>query len=332
MIELELSEISRTVVEELGEVEADDEVLVITDAQKVKLARAVASQARATGATTSLAVRPRSSEHSNEPPEAVSTAMMAVDVVFTVSTHSITHTDSVRNALDAGKRVVVLRGMTEEMMIEGGVNTDYEQLREDTRAVRDMLEAAEEAHVTSPEGTDVTFGITEHPALSLSGYAEEHSSGGLAGLPPGEAPIAPDQDSADGRIVIDYSMDNIGRLEDPIEMDFEAGYVQEVSGGPDATRLRKILKNADENAGHLAEFAIGTNPDSRLIGNLAEDKKKRGTIHFAIGDNGTLGGSRPSDIHLDGVILHPTVRIDGNVILEEGEELQMDVMRELAGN
>lgn len=331
MIELELSGISRTVVEELGEVEPDDEVLVITDAEKVTVARAIASASRATGATTSMVVRPRSQEHSNEPPSAVSTAMLAVDVVFTVSTHSITHTDSVRETLEAGKRVVVLRGMTEKMMIEGGVNTDYRALREDTTAVRDALDAAEEAHVTSPEGTDVTLGLTEHSAFSLAGYADERSGGGLAGLPPGEAPIAPDQGSADGRVVIDYSMDNLGRLDEPMSLEFEDGVVADVRGGSDATRLERILADADENAGHMAEFAIGTNPDSRLIGNLAEDKKKRGTVHFAIGDNATLGGTRPSDIHLDGVVLHPTVRLDGQVVLEEGGELRMDAVRELAG-
>lgn len=331
MIEQELSRISKTVVEELGEVDADKEVLVITDPKKTSISRAIASASRAVDATTTLAIRPLSREHSNEPPRTVSAAMMSADVVFTVSTHSITHTDAVREVLDAGKRVVVLRGMTEELMIEGGVNTDYDQLREDTLAVRDMLDAASEVHVTSPEGMDVRFEVGDHPALSLAGFADEKSGGGLAGLPPGESPIAPDEGTANGRIVFDYSMDNIGALSEPIALDFKDGHLTEISGGTEAERLRRIVEGAGENAGNLAEFAIGTNPDSRLVGNLAEDKKKRGTIHFAIGDNATLGGSSPSDIHLDGVALHPTVSIDGRVILEEGRDLKMEVVRELAG-
>lgn len=328
MIEFELSEICRTIVEELGSVDADDEVLVVTDAENVTVARAITSASRATGATTSMIVRPRSSEHSNEPPDGVTAALAAVDVAITASTHSITHTDAVRNAKENGTDIVVLRGVTPDLMIEGGINTDYEKLRADTDAVRDMLDAASSVRVTSDEGTDVSFEINDHPAISLSGYPDERS--GLAGGPPGEAPIAPDEGTANGTIVIDYSMDNIGLLSDPIELTVRDGFVTDVSGGAEATQLRQIIDEADENAGNLAEFAIGTNPDSRLVGNLAEDKKKRGTTHFAIGDNATLYGTRSSDIHLDGVVLSPTIEIDGIEILSDGGELDMDTIRSMA--
>jgi leucyl aminopeptidase (aminopeptidase T) len=125
-------------------------------------------------------------------------------------------------------------------------------------------------------------------------------------------------------------MDNIGRLEEPIELTFEEGFVTEVDGGSDADRLREIIEGADENAGNLAEFAIGTNPDARLIGNLAEDKKLAGTVHFAVGDNESLGGSLQSNIHLDGLVLKPKVRLDGEVVVEGGK-LLTDRVRELAG-
>jgi leucyl aminopeptidase (aminopeptidase T) len=84
-----------------------------------------------------------------------------------------------------------------------------------------------------------------------------------------------------------------------------------------------------ENAGNMAEFAIGTNPDARLVGNLAEDKKKLGTVHFAIGDNESLGGTTQCDIHLDGVVLDPTVVLDDEEVITEGE-VHLDRIRALA--
>lgn len=69
------------------------------------------------------------------------------------------------------------------------------------------------------------------------------------------------------------------------------------------------------------EFAIGTNPNARLIGNLAEDKKLLGTVHFAIGDNKSLGGVVESSVHLDGLMLKPTVLIDEKALVKAGRLL-----------
>jgi leucyl aminopeptidase (aminopeptidase T) len=81
------------------------------------------------------------------------------------------------------------------------------------------------------------------------------------------------------------------------------------------------LFERDETARNIAEFAIGTNPNARLIGNLAEDKKLLGTVHFAIGDNKSLGGEVESSVHLDGLMLKPTVFADKEVLVENGRIL-----------
>lgn len=324
MIDLELSELSRRIVEELAAVQAHEEVLVLTDAQLVPVARTLTAAARAADAGAMLMVMPRTEAHGNEPPSTVTEAMKASDVTFTVTTHSITHTRARNAASDAGTRVVVMRGVTEEMMLEGGMNVDLEELRDVTGAVRDAVQAAEQAYVSSPAGTDVRFDLTDRPAFSLDGFFHDY---GFSALPAGEAPTSPAEGSASGTVVIDYSMDNIGVLEEPIELTFEDGYVTTIQGDTEADRLRTIVEGADENAGNMAEFAIGTNPNARLIGNLAEDKKKRGTVHFAIGDNASLGGSLESTIHLDGVVLDPTVQLDDEVVVEDGT-LLLDRIRE----
>jgi leucyl aminopeptidase (aminopeptidase T) len=316
MIDFELSPISRRIVEELATVTAEEEVLVISDPEKVSVGRAITNAARSTGANATLSIMPRLDAHGNEPPEPVAAAMKAADVAFTATTHAITHTQSRLAASDAGTRVVVLRGVTEDMLIEGGMNTDYERLREVTAATRDVLDAASEAHVTSPAGTDIDLNLEGSSAFSLDGYFHDY---GFSALPGGESPTCPQKKpGTDGTVVIDYSMDNIGHLDEPIELTFEAGTLTDISGGSEADELQAIVDDAGKNAGNLAEFAIGTNPDARLIGNLAEDKKKAGTVHFAIGDDTSLGGTLESEIHFDGLVLDPTVELDGTVVLDEG--------------
>jgi leucyl aminopeptidase (aminopeptidase T) len=187
-------------------------------------------------------------------------------------------------------------------MIEGAMSVDFPKLRRRTEAVRNIIDAGKQVHVTDPNGTDVTFSIDGCSAFSLDGYF--HENYGFATLPPGESPTHPKEGTANGIIVIDVSMDSIGSLTEPIELELIDGFVENVSGGDEAAQLRQIFERSDANARNLAEFAVGTNSEARFIGNLAEDKKREGTIHFAVGDNESLGGSIASEIHFDGVLEH----------------------------
>lgn len=328
MIDLELSPVSYRILDELSGVQSDEEVLVVTDPEKTSVGRSLTSAARGIGASASLLVMPRLEAHGNEPPEPVAVAMRAADVAVTATSHAITHTQARLAASDAGTRVVVLRGVTEDMMISGAMNTDYEELATVTAAVRDVLDDAVTAHVTAPAGTDVVVDLEGSSAFSLDGYFHDY---GFSALPPGEAPTCPQKTAeTTGRVSIDYSMDNIGLLEEPIDLQIDAGTVTDIGGGTEAERLADVVTGTD-NAGNLAEFAIGTNAQARLIGNLAEDKKKRGTVHFAIGDDTSLGGTRRSDIHLDGLVREPTVELDETVVVESGT-LDVDRITSLAAD
>lgn len=319
LLDIEMAPAARTTIEQSLAVEPGEEVLIVADARTIGIGRSFAAAASAAGARTTTAVMPLLESHGNEPPASVGAAMAAADVAFTCTTHAITHTHARLEATEAGTRVGVLRGVTEDMLVEGAMTADFNEVKRVTRAVRDRLNAAERVRVTSDAGTDVAFSVDGCQAFSLDGFSyEEH---GFATFPPGEAPIRPAEDTAEGTIVIDTSMDGIGLLDEPIRLTVEAGFVTAIEGGDGAAELRRIIETGDANAGNLAEFSIGTNPAARLIGNQAEDKKRAGTVHFAVGDNESLGGSRRSDIHLDGVCRQPTVELDGDVIVEAGQLL-----------
>ncbi|MFB6161117.1 MAG: aminopeptidase [Haloferacaceae archaeon] len=330
-MELELSEIAHTIVDDLIEVEADEEVFVVCDAEREPIARAVVSAARGADATGLLTVAPRVRAYGNEPPATVAEAMRTADVAVTVMNTSLSHTRARRAASDAGTQTLNLRGVTVDTMLEGGIDTDYAELERRTMLVRDALLATDAARVTSPTGTDVTLDIAGRQAYSLDGaYSEAGHEERHIGLPTGEAPTSPTEGTADGTVVVDHSMDELGLLEAPVEIEIEAGRATEVRGGEDARRLRRLLEEHDGNARNLAEFAIGTNPDARLTGVLAEDKKVDGTVHFALGDNLSIGGSVESDLHVDGMVTRPTVDLDGTRVLHD-REIDWDAVRAVAG-
>lgn len=319
MLDPELQRVMDSMTER-AYIKPDDIVLVLTDPEREALARIFANSTRKIGAETMLFVMEEQDEHGNEPPTAVAEAMKLVDFVMAITTTATSHTDAIREAREAGVRTGGPRGLTRNILLSGGVDTDYNKLEEKTKRVRDRINNATTAHVSSNFGTDVEFGLDENQAFSSDGSNEEDDLKVSLGVS-GEAAIAPTEGSANGKIVFDFSMDNMGILAEPIELTLSDGFVTEIDGGDEADELKRIVENADENANNLAEFAIGTNPDAQLIGNLQTDKRVEGTSHFAIGDNKSLGGTKFSTIHLDGMITKPTITLDDEIVVDNGELL-----------
>jgi leucyl aminopeptidase (aminopeptidase T) len=302
---------------EVIHVKKEHKVLVVTDYEKLKVGNAFALTCRGLGAETVIAIMPLTGEHGNEPPATIAAAMKAADIVFAPTTHAITHTRARLEAFAAGAKVVILRGVTEDMLVKGAMTVDFQELKKRTQAIAQVLTGASEIRVTSDAGTDVTFSVTGRNAFSLDGFF--HDDYGFATLPPGEAPICPVEGTTNGTLVFDYSMDGIGKLNQPLKLEVEKGEVVSVSGGDEDVQFLEQIFARDATARNIAEFAIGTNPNARLIGNLAEDKKLAGTVHFAIGDNESLGGVVRSSIHLDGLMLKPTVLADQQPLVQKGK-------------
>ena len=303
-------------VEKCMNVRPGETVCVLTDTNKVSIAEALCSAANSLGAETVMLIMTPRQTHGNEPPKNLAAAMKASDVVIAATTYAITHTEARVQASKAGARVLILRGITEDIMLGDAMQADYDEVKRITQKVADVLTKGDVVEVTSKKGTDVRLSVRGRKGLVLAGFYDPDT--GFAVLPDGEAPIAPVENSVNGTIVFDYSVDSIGLLSQPVTLEVSSGTVTEVSGGIEAEKLRRIIESADSNAHQIAEFAVGTNPRARLTGNLAEDKKRLGSVHFAIGDNHGIGGVTRSSIHLDGLMIHPTVIVDGKKIVDEG--------------
>jgi len=94
--------------------------------------------------------------------------------------------------------------------------------------------------------------------------------------------------------------------------------VENIIGGKEAEQLKKLFAGHDENSTNIAELAIGTNKNCRLIGIIREDKKRLGTWHIGFGDNMSLGGFVESSLHFDILMISPTVTVDDQVIMKDG--------------
>ena len=139
-------------------------------------------------------------------------------------------------------------------------------------------------------------------------------------LPAGEGYVAPLETLGDGTIVFDGSLGGYGLLTTPVRVSVERG--RAVDADMDAGDwLLETLDAGGEHGRSLAELGIGTNPAATLSGNVLEDEKVIGTIHLAFGTSAGLGGVNLAGVHIDGMVLRPTVELDGDRVLDDGRLL-----------
>jgi len=136
--------------------------------------------------------------------------------------------------------------------------------------------------------------------------------GKMCNLPCGEFYGAPLESEADGVIVFNASIGDIGILKNSLKVYLKAGRIIKFESD-DRSLVTKIteLTDVDEQAFIIGELGIGINPGARITGNMLEDEKSLGTAHIAFGNNAdfTGGGNNTSKIHRDYLFYRPTIEI-----------------------
>lgn len=310
---MELREIAKRMMVSCLNVRAGEQVLIITDDKKLPIGTALYNAAQDLGAEALLMAMTPRQVSGEEPPAAVAAAMKAADVVIAPMATSITHTRAKIEAAKAGARVATMPNITEDMFSQGAMTADYDQVMDLTLRVTELLTKAATARIEK-DGCVLTLDLTGRPGIPSPGvYREKGQSGNL---PSGEAYIAPLEDGSNGEMVIDGSMVGLGKLDEPLRVRVEGGKLKEITG-PGAEKLGVLLAN-DRNA-TLCELGIGTNHAARVTGIILEDEKAYHTVHIAFGTNIGFQGTNKADCHMDGVILNPTLYLDDQLILKDGE-------------
>ena len=293
---------------------AGEQLLVVTDPTRRTIAAALAAAGRECGAEVVLVEMAERAQSGAEPPGAVTAAMCAADAVLCPTAKSLTHTKARRDAVAAGARVGTMPGITEEILIRT-MAVDYRRVVDDTRRVTELLTAGKTARLTNPAGTDLLLPIDGIAAIASTGVITQ--KGAWGNLPSGEAYLRPEEGKASGVLVVDGAMAGIGLVHGPLVVRIAEGRAVSFEG-PDAARLQELLDKHGPLGRTVAELGVGTNYGARLTGEILEDEKVAGTAHVAFGNNASMGGTVTVAVHLDGIVLRPTLRIDDRVVLEDG--------------
>ncbi|HPW55489.1 MAG: aminopeptidase [Thermoanaerobaculaceae bacterium] len=290
-------------------------LLILTDPPMAELARVFARVARALAREVLVTEYSERELNGQEPPPPVPALMAAVDVVLAVTSRSITHTAARRAATASGGRVATMPGLTQDCLIRT-MNADYRAIAERSHRVAEMLTRARVAHLSSDHGTDLTLPIDGIVAIASTGLILHRGQWG--NLPSGEAYLRPLEGRSEGVLVVDGSLAGLGKLTQPVRITVREGVAVGVDGGEEAERFSAQLEHVGPLARSVAELGVGTNDRAVLTGNILEDEKILGTVHIAFGNNTSLGGSVDVPFHVDGIVLYPTLTLDGQVVIDRG--------------
>ncbi len=258
---------------------------------------------------------PRTS-HGEEPPAPIAHIMRHVDIVLAPTSKSISHTRARSEACAAGARCATLPGITEDCM-ERTLGADYASVGARSRKYAEMLTRGSTVRITNGEGTDITMSLVGRAGSADTGVY--HNPGDFGNLPAGEAYIAPLEGTANGVFVVDGAMVGAHYLGERVKISVSDGYVTDIEGGAVARALHDMIDPLGRAARNIAELGIGTNEKARITGTVLEDEKVMGTIHIALGDNSHMGGNVAVPSHLDGIVLAPTVILDGVTVIQSGK-------------
>jgi leucyl aminopeptidase (aminopeptidase T) len=317
-IDTVLAQAARNVVQHCLGIQAGEVVAIVTDnadPPRIEIARAFWEEARAKGAEVMLAEMLPRKTSGEEPPPPIAQLMAESNVVICPTTKSLSHTQARRNASARAARIASLPTITKEMVARCLI-ADYMSIAALTKRVAERLSRGSKFKVMSELGTSLELERQDRTIRADTGMLTQ--PGDFGNLPAGEAFFAPIEGTANGKIIFDGSVADVGILTEPIELQVEHGIARIVSTSTAAQELNRQLSAHGPDAYNIAELGVGTNDRAIVSGYILEDEKVLGTLHIALGNNAGMGGTVNVPIHLDGLIRDATLYVDGELVLDKG--------------
>lgn len=297
---------------EVYEVSAKDKVLILTDVYSRTIANAFRDACTKIGCKDEIYEIDDSKRPLIEPPKELLNKLPGKSIVLNILKafpEEISFRINWIFKVEEGRyrKLGHMPGITEDMML-GSVNVDYAKMKSTADSLLKVLQNADKIHITTNEGTDLLLGVKDRPFVGDVGVQQSLE----CNLPCGEVFCAPLETEADGVVVFNASIGDIGLLKKPLKVYLEKGRITKFESD-DEELVKRIsgLQSVDEDSKVIGELGIGVNPGAAITGNMLEDEKALGTAHIAFGNNEDFPGvgKNKSKIHRDYLFYHPTMEV-----------------------
>jgi len=295
---------------EVYEVSAKDKLLILTDVHSRTIANAFRDAGAKIGCEEETYEIDENKRPLKEPPEELLKMLSGTDVVLNILNafpEEIAFRIKWIFKVEEGRhrRLGHMPGITEDMMLRS-VDVDYTKMKSAANSLIDAMSNVDKIHITTDEGTDLILGVKDRPFTGDVGVQQSLE----CNLPCGEVFCAPLETEANGVVVFNASIGDIGLLKTPLKVHLANGGITKFESEDDKLVKRiSELQNIDEDAMVIGELGIGVNHGAAITGNMLEDEKALGTAHIAFGNNEDFpgGGKNKSKIHRDYLFYRPTI-------------------------
>ncbi|UCC94122.1 MAG: aminopeptidase [Thermoplasmata archaeon] len=306
-----MREIAGNALTHVLDVKAGEHLLIVTDEHRIEIGNAFYEAGDEIGMEGRLFVLEDGERPLTELPHDLKRALDGANVMISVFVGYPEETpfrvDLLRTAKAADVRTGHGPGISDDMMIEGAMRVDFRKLADIGDLMEELLEGAVRAHLTSPEGADIWFTVRGRRFESDVRIGPAT----FGNLPNGEVRVAPLEAEAQGTLVCDSSIGDLGKVPSPVTIEVVAGRITSIRGDDQALVERlEELTSIDDEASVIGELAFGINPLARVTGNMLEDEKALGTVHVAFGNNIEMGGKNGSRTHRDFHLKRPTLTVE----------------------
>jgi len=326
----ELAKGARKLIEEIALVKKDEVVVITADTSSdLRVVVETAKAAYAAGAVPTVILYHTNPTAVMEPPKPVAGAIRESDVWIEYAVSYIQHTKAWRGALDNGTRYLCLPGMDVTMMVNTIGRVDYNLLIEMGNLLREIVQRADKVEIKSPNGTDLMAYNHGRRARVSGKLADKKGEPVMLG---GQVSWCPIEETINGTIVFDGAVwppAELGKLSSSIKLTVQEGVVTKIEGGAEARVFERWMASFnDPTMYRVAHYSLGFSPRiTKPTGRIVEDERIFGCIEFGLGSQGAqiMGKTWSSASHTDGIVLNPTIVLDGKVIEEEGVYVNKEI-------
>ena len=310
------------VCSECAGIKPGEKVVISTDTNKLRIAECLAGATLALGGIPTIVMIVPTGSHGAQLPTPAVAACADSDVYFLPATYSQTHTDARVKAQANGARGCTMCEVTEDLLCTGAMLGDYVECDKRGRKLGAAMAKAKKWRFTTVEGTDLEGEITGRPVQYETGLFR--NPGDFGAFPNSEVNIAPIEGTANGKMVVNVRIMNIGVVRDePATLYVENGNLVRAEGAAGLELMNLLKAFNDPTAFNIAEFGFGLNPVSRMYANNLEDLGKWGTGHVGLGSNYAIGGSIKAPCHVDVSFSDIKVFFDDKLVYEK-DKIHLD--------
>jgi len=314
---------AKKLVEDIMLIKPGENVVITADTSSdMRVVQATAKACFAAGALPVVVIHPTQKEGYMEPPLPVAGAVRQVDVWIEFAVHMVFLSQGYKAAVDNGARYICLGGMDVIMLVQTIQRVKYNELLAMGYLLVDIVQSADKVEIYSPAGTELVAYNQGRRARQSGKLADTKGEPIMLG---GQVSWCPMEETINGRLVFDGALfppEELGVLSEPVALTLKDGVVTEVTGGKEAKIFERWLAGFnDPNMYRLAHFSLGFNPGVvKLTGRIVEDERIFGSIEMGVGTQGAqiMGKTWKAAAHTDGIVLNPTIVLDGVELEKEG--------------